>query len=132
MCSVIKDKSRRCAPAAVSMASMGEVLLGWHLVLHAIAAAFNGNGFSVVEEPVQDGRGDGAVVVENGGPGFESFVGGQNNGSTLVALADHLEEHIGSALVDRQIADLIKLCGVPHNLMTSASLGLVSKKKSPV
>jgi len=38
--------------------------LGW-LVLHAVAWAFDDDGLAVVEEAVEDGGGDGAVVVED-------------------------------------------------------------------
>jgi hypothetical protein len=41
---------------------------GLGLVLHSIALAFNDDGFGVVEEAIQDGRSDGAVVVEDRGP----------------------------------------------------------------
>ena len=44
----------------------------------------------MVKEPVQDGRGNGAVVVENGGPMFKGLVGGQDDGAALVTLADGL------------------------------------------
>lgn len=39
---------------------------GWvDLVLGATAAALDHDGFDVVEEPVQQGRGEGGVVVED-------------------------------------------------------------------
>jgi hypothetical protein len=41
----------------------------------------------MVEETVEDRRGDGAVIVENGGPLLERFVGGQHDGTAFVAAA---------------------------------------------
>ncbi len=55
------------------------------MIFHALAGAFEDHGPGVMEEPMQHGRGEGAVVVENRGPLFEGFVGGQNKGSALVA-----------------------------------------------
>jgi len=39
---------------------------------------------------------------------FEGFVGGQDDGATFVAGADDLEEQVGSALVDWQVADFVE------------------------
>ena len=64
----------------------------------------------MVEQPIQDGGGDGAVIVEDGWPEFEGFVGGEDDRATFIALADDLEEEVGAVLVDRKIADLIQLC----------------------
>ena len=61
----------------------------------------------MVQEAVKNGGGDSAVVIEDGGPLFEGFVGGQHDGAPLVSLADDLEEKVGSVLVDGQIADLV-------------------------
>jgi hypothetical protein len=66
--------------------------LDW--VLHTEAGAFDDHGFGMVEEPVQDGRRDGAVVIEDGGPLFEGLVGGQHDGAAFVAVADDLEEEV--------------------------------------
>ena len=82
--------------------------LGLDLVFHPKAGAFDDYRLGVMEEPVQDGRGEGAVIVEDAGPLFEGFVGGQHDGAALVALADDLEEQIGAMLVDRQVAELIQ------------------------
>src|SRR5713101_9377006 len=72
----------------------------FELIFHSEAAAFDHDGFSVVKEAVQNGRGDGAVVVENRGPLFKGFVGGQDDGAAFISLADSLEEQIGAVLVD--------------------------------
>ena len=62
----------------------------------------------MVEEAVEDGGGDGGVAVEDGGPLLVGLVGGEHDGPALVARADDLEEEICAALVDGQVADLIK------------------------
>jgi len=64
----------------------------------------------MMEEAVQHGRGDGAVVVEDTGPLFEGFVGGQHDGAPFVALADNLEDQVSAVLVDGQVADFIEKC----------------------
>jgi len=56
----------------------------------------------VVKQPVQDGGGDGAVVVEDGSPLLERFVGRQNDGAALVALADDLKKEVRAVLVNGQ------------------------------
>jgi len=78
------------------------------LVFHPVAGAFDDDGFGVVEESVQNGRGDSAVVVENGGPLLEGFVGRQNDGTSFVALADDLKEMVSVVLVNGQVTDFIE------------------------
>ena len=78
------------------------------MILHAVAAAFDDDGLGVMQEAVQDGGGDGAVVVEHRGPLLEGFVGRQNNRTPFVALADDLEEEVGPVLIDRQIPELVQ------------------------
>ncbi len=78
------------------------------MIFHSETAAFDHDGFSVVKEAVQHGRGDGAVVIEDRRPLFEGFVGGQDDGAAFIALADGLEEQIGAMLIDGQIADFIQ------------------------
>ncbi len=77
-------------------------------VFHAVALGFDEDGFGVVEEAVEDGGGDGGVAVEDGGPLFEGFVGGEDDGALFVAGADDLEEEVGAALVDGEVADFIQ------------------------
>ena len=83
---------------------------------------------AVVEEAVEDGGGDGGVAVEDGGPLFEGFVGGQDDGAALVAGADDLEQEVGSALVDGQVADFIEDeqggCGVAAQFGFEGAFGL--------
>lgn len=77
------------------------------MVLHAVALALDDDGFGVVQEAVQDGGSEGGVVVEYLGPGFVGLVGGKDDGTSFVALADDLEEEISPSLVDGQIPQFI-------------------------
>lgn len=76
------------------------------MVLHAVTGSLDDHGLGLVEESVEDGAGDGAVVVEDGGPLLEGFVGSDDERTAFVALADDLEEEFGSVLVDGEIANL--------------------------
>ena len=40
-----------------------------------------------MQEPIEDSRGHGGIVIEEGGPLFKGFVGGQADGSALIAFA---------------------------------------------
>jgi hypothetical protein len=51
-----------------------------------------------VKEAIEDGGGDGAIAVEDSGPLFKGFVGGDDDRTAFVALTDDLEEQVGSAL----------------------------------
>src|SRR5438093_976282 len=62
----------------------------------------------MMKEAVQHRGGDGAVAVEDGWPLLEGFVGGEDDGAAFVALADDLEEEIGAALIDGEVADLVE------------------------
>ena len=103
-------------------------MLIFDAVFHPVAGAFEDDGVAVVEEAVEDGGGDGGVAVEDGGPLFEGFVGGQDDGAAFVAGADDLEEEVGSALVDGQITDFIKDeesgCGVAAQFGFQRAFGL--------
>ena len=55
-----------------------------------------------MKKPIEHGGGDGAITVEDGRPLFEGFVGGNDDRTAFVALADDLEKQVGSALVDGQ------------------------------
>ena len=54
----------------------------------------------MVKEAIEDGGGDGAIAVKDRGPLFEGFVGGDDDRTGFIALADNLEEQIGSAQID--------------------------------
>lgn len=61
----------------------------------------------MMEQAVEYRRGKGAVVVEDLGPLLERLVGRQDNGASLVALADHLEEQVGPVVVDGQVSEFV-------------------------
>lgn len=83
-------------------------LFGFFYFSHSVAGALDDDGFAVMQQSIQDGGCEGAVVVEDTGPVFEGFVGGQQDGSAFVAGTDDLEEQVGSCFVDGQVADLIE------------------------
>src|SRR5271167_469360 len=64
----------------------------FNLVLHAEALAFDDDRVGVVQDAVEDGGGQRAVVVEYLGPMFVDAVGGDHHRCALVALADDLEQ----------------------------------------
>ena len=84
------------------------LFLGCWLIFHSVAWSFDDDGVCMMEQAIQHRGGNGAVVIENRGPLFEGFVGGQGNGSSLVALADDLEKQISPLLIDGQVTDLIQ------------------------
>ena len=73
------------------------------MVFHAEALALDDDGFCVVEEAIEDGGGNAAVVIEDGGPGFVRLVSRDDGGAAFVTLADDLEEQVGAGLVERKI-----------------------------
>ena len=77
-------------------------------VSHPIAVSFNDNRLPVMHQPVDQGRGQGVVRVTQGAPFPERSIRGQHDRSGFITGSDHLEQQIGPALVDRQIAQLIK------------------------
>ena len=99
--------NNRHGEVAAGMVLDGLFLGAW-LILHSVARSFNDDGVGMMEESIQHGGGNGAVVIENRGPLFEGLVGGEGDGSSLIALTDHLEEEISPLLIDGQITDLIQ------------------------
>jgi hypothetical protein len=73
-------------------------LLVLDLIFHAIAFAFDKDGFRVMQQPVQDRGGQSAVVIKDLRPVFKCAVGSDYLGPLLIALADDLEENIGTAV----------------------------------
>src|SRR5439155_23295620 len=80
----------------------------------------------MVEHAIEDGGGDDAVA-EDIAPAAEGLVAGQDERPLLVAAADQLEEQVGAALVDRQVADLVDdqepRHGVELELLLEPALG---------
>jgi hypothetical protein len=67
-----------------------------------------------VGDPVHDGFRE-AGVGEYFGPLAEREVGGHDQAAFFVALADDLEDEFGGAVGQREVAELIKLCGYPYS-----------------
>ena len=82
--------------------------LGFDTVFHSVAGTFNYNRFGVVKKVIEDGGGNGAIAVEDRRPLFEGFVGGDDDGTAFVSLADDLEKQVGSALIYGQVADFVQ------------------------
>ena len=77
-------------------------------VSHAIAVSLNDDRLPVMHQPVDQGRGQGVVHVKQGAPFPEGSIRGQHDRSGFITGSDHLEQQIGPALVDGQIAQLIE------------------------
>lgn len=78
------------------------------MILHTVASAFDDDGFGMVEDPVEDGRGECGVIIEDFWPFFENSIGGNDDGPSFVAMADDLEEEISTVFVDREISEFIQ------------------------
>ena len=61
-------------------------------VFCAVAFSFDDDGFAVVHDAVEDGGGDGGVVVEGLLPFLVDAIGGDDGGGVFVASGDDLEE----------------------------------------
>jgi hypothetical protein len=62
----------------------------------------------MMEQPIQDGRGQGAVMGKEGGPLLKSAVGGHEQRPWCLAEADHLAEQSGAGLVPGERAELVE------------------------
>ena len=63
----------------------------------------------MVEQAIEERGGERAVVVEDLGPMLVGAICGEDDGATLIPLADDLEEQIGAVFVDGQIAQFVDL-----------------------
>ena len=68
--------------------------------------AFDVDHFAVVQEPVENGRGNDSIV-EQCLPVPKAFVSGNDGGAFLVAIGDELEKEIALMGVYREVADFI-------------------------
>src|SRR6266567_4999759 len=78
------------------------------LVFHAETLPFDDDGLGMMQQPIQDRGGQGAIMVENRGPLLKSAVGGQDDRPLFIAQGDDLEEEIGAHLVNREVAELVE------------------------
>ena len=58
------------------------------LIFHPEALALDDDRIGMMQQAIQDRRGQGAVMVEDGGPVFEGAVGGQDHRPLFIAEAD--------------------------------------------
>jgi hypothetical protein len=70
----------------------------------AIAAAFDDHRFSMVKESIQNGAGDGGIVL----------IGRDEERALFVALAEDLEKQVGTRLVDGEASSssIAKIVGL--------------------
>ena len=74
-----------------------------------IGMPFDLDDDGMVQQAVQQGGGH-HVIPKDSSPVFKTPIGGEDGGALLVAGIDQLEEQVGAAGFDRQVADLIELC----------------------
>jgi hypothetical protein len=83
-------------------------LRSFDLVLETVTFSLNHHRFGMVEHPVQNGRSNGGIVVEDAQPVFIGLVGGEDGRAFFVAAADNLEQEVRARFVDGQIAEFIQ------------------------
>ena len=83
------------------------------MVAQSVAWAVDADHGGAVQEPVEHRGGDGGVA-EGCCPVSDSDVGGQDCRAFEVALVDYLEQGGGAVAGQREIAQLVDLCGCPH------------------
>src|SRR4051794_18395895 len=79
-----------------------------NLCLSSESCLLNDDRLAVMHQPVDQGRGQGVVRVEQGAPFPEGSIRGEHDRSGFITGRNHLEQQVGPALVDRQIAQLIE------------------------
>jgi hypothetical protein len=79
---------------------------GGLVFLEPVAVALEVDDVSVVDDSVDQGRGDGQVS-EDVAPAGEWEVGRQDHGGVFVAAGDELEERVRGVLFNRDVADFI-------------------------
>jgi len=86
----------------------------------------------MMHQPIDQGRGQGVVHVEQGAPFPEGSIRGQHDRSGFVTGRHYLEQQVGPTLVDGQIAQLIELCVATHNSINVENFKMWSiRQKSP-
>jgi hypothetical protein len=76
------------------------------VLAESIAGALDLDDLGVMEQAIEQGGGD-DLVAEDVAPFAEAAVGGEDHGAALVTGVDELEEQVGAAGGDRQVADLV-------------------------
>jgi hypothetical protein len=97
-------------------------------VFHPVTGALDDDRLGVVQDTVEDGRGQRGVVVEDVRPVLVGLVGRDHRGALFVALAEHLEEQVRAELVDRQVSEFVdhqqRRARVAAQFLTQALRGL--------
>lgn len=70
---------------------------------------------AVVDQTVDDGGGH-VVVTEHCSPAGELQISGDDQAAFFVPVSDDLEQEPSPFGVDREVAQLVDLCGCPHSL----------------
>ena len=80
---------------------------GVWLLAHAIGRSPDDDRLGMMQQAVEQGGSEGAVVVEDLWPLLERAILRNDCRAALIALADDLEEAIGAKLIDREIAQFV-------------------------
>lgn len=94
------------------------------LVFHAITGALDDHRLGMVKEAVEQGGGEGTVIVEDLGPLFESAIGGNDKRAAFIAPADDLEEQVRAVFIDGKVAQLIEYQKTGLEILVKFSLKL--------
>ena len=76
------------------------------VLAHAVAGTLDVYDDRVMEQPIQQGRGDDGVA-EHLAPLCKAAVGRQDHGSALITRVDQLEEQVPGGSAQRDVADLV-------------------------
>ena len=77
-------------------------------IYHLITLSLNDDRLPVMHQPIDQDRCQCVVHIKQGAPFPEGSIRGQHDRSGFITGSDHLEQQIGPALVDEQIAQLIE------------------------
>jgi hypothetical protein len=67
-----------------------------------------------MQQTIEDRRGE-HVIAEDSAPLGHELIGRDQKAAALVPPRDELEEEMRAASFKREVAELIDLCGAPHN-----------------
>jgi hypothetical protein len=87
-----------------------------------------------MQEAIEQGGGERAVVVEDLRPALVDAVGCDDRAAVLIAATDDLEEQIGAGFIDRQIAELVNqyevALGISPNIRALQRCSFLSREVS--
>ena len=87
----------------------------------------------MMHQPIDQGCGQGVVRIQQGAPFPEGTIRGDHDRSGFITGRHHLEQQVGPALVDGQIAQLIELCLAQHNSINVENLKMWRvSRESPI